>query len=88
MTYIDGPFTLTDKPLWWHLKGLQQTASGYGRKLTSRYVILLPGERKPRRLYVVQFSNSGTHYVVRKGKAEYPDPVELQVAYDKVRGRD
>ena len=87
MNYISGPFTLVNRPLWYHIEGLTQTASGYGRKLTSRYCILLPGEKKPRRLYIVQFSNTGTHYIVRNGKPEYPDSVDLQEAYDKVQGR-
>jgi len=36
-------------PLEWHLKGLQQTASGYGSQITSPYKIHFEG--KLRRLY-------------------------------------
>lgn len=86
MKYIAGPFTLIDRPLWWHRQGLSQTASGYGNKLTSRYCVLLPGETKPRRLYVTQWSNTGSHYVLIKRVAHYLESIALQRAYDAVRG--
>lgn len=68
--YLDDTFpgyTMVDKPLWWHLRGLSQTASGYGRKLTSSRCVLLPGEKRPRRIYVTCFSNCGTAWVTVKG---------------------
>ncbi len=87
MKTIQGPFTLIDRPLWFHTAGRSETASGYGSRLTSRYVILLPGEKKPRRLYVIQYSNSGTHYVRIKGQPAYPYGPDLQTAYDTLQGR-
>lgn len=49
------------KPLWWQEKGLQFTASGYGRRIpTSRMVRL---NKRWRRVYCCIFSNSGTCYV-------------------------
>jgi hypothetical protein len=48
-------------PLWWHLQGLQQTASGYGRRLATRHMVQWNG--KWRRVYVACFSNAGTAYI-------------------------
>jgi hypothetical protein len=53
-------------PLWWHLKGLQQTASGYGGKLTTTRMVEYLG--RWRRVYVMQWSNAGTAYVLVKGE--------------------
>jgi hypothetical protein len=58
--------TLLYRPLPFHIAGLQQTASGYGRKLTSPHVVRLPDGRE-RRVYVTCFSNAGTAWVVLDG---------------------
>lgn len=57
---------LIDAPLDWQKMGLQQTRSGYGRKLTMREKILFEG--KQYRLYCTQFSNAGSVWFVAKGK--------------------
>ena len=57
---------LIDAPLWWHDKGLMQTATGYGAKLTTRYKIEFEG--KQRRIYCTQYSNSGSLWFMSKGK--------------------
>ena len=56
---------LIDSPLFMHDNGLQETASGYGRKLTTRYMIDFNG--KNRRIYCCIFSNCGTCYIMHKG---------------------
>ena len=48
-------------PLWFHIQGLQETASGYGRRLTTPRMVYLEG--RWRRVYVCCYSNSGTAYV-------------------------
>ena len=53
-------------PLWWHERGLSQTASGYGRKLTSPYKVPYGGRLY--RVYVTQYGNAGTAYIVVKGE--------------------
>ena len=58
-------YPLYDFPLWWHEKGLQQTATGYGLKLTTRYKVLFAG--KLRRVYCTQISNTGSLWVVVDG---------------------
>lgn len=62
---------LIDAPLWWHEQGLQQTASGYGRRLTSRYKIDFNG--KQYRLYTTIFSNAGSTWFKVKGRTIYID---------------
>ena len=52
-----------DAPLWWHLRGLSYTATGYGRKIPTRTMVKLPGSNRWRRVYCCCFSNSGTCYV-------------------------
>lgn len=66
--YLDKPYKFIDKPLDWQIRGLQQTASGYGSKLTSSRCIIIDGEKRPRRVYVRCYSNSGTAYVIIKGQ--------------------
>lgn len=60
---------LIDSPLDWQKMGLQQTASGYGRKLTMREKIRFEG--KNYRLYCTQFSNAGSVWFTVKGKKIY-----------------
>lgn len=56
-------------PLWWHEKGLMQTATGYGKKLTTPYKVLHQG--KMRRVYCHIFSNCASLYVLIKGVRHY-----------------
>lgn len=57
---------LKSKSLDWQRRGLQQTASGYGRKLTSSRMIFFEG--RLRRIYITQFSNAGTAWFIYKGE--------------------
>lgn len=50
-------------PLWWQEKGLQYTASGYGRRIPTAYMVQIPGSPRWRRVYCCCFSNAGTCYV-------------------------
>lgn len=52
----------------WQERGLQETASGYGFQLTSRYMVKHNG--KWRRVYICQFSNTGTAYIGKPGAWE------------------
>ena len=49
------------RPLWWHLQNKQFTASGYGKRIPTEYVVRL--NNRWRRVYCCVFSNSGTCYV-------------------------
>lgn len=57
--------------LWWQKKGLSQTASGYGRKLTSSIIVKTDIDNRWRRVYVTCFSNTGSFFVMVKGKSVY-----------------
>ena len=48
-------------PMPHHLAGLQWTASGYGRRIPTRYMVQWRGVW--RRVYVCQISNAGTAYI-------------------------
>lgn len=49
--------------LWWQKKGLSYTASGYGRRIPTTWMIQIPGKSAWRRVYCCIYSNSGTCYV-------------------------
>ena len=69
MDYIEKEPDFQYHPLWWHLEGRQQTASGYGRKLTTPYKIEYNGRLY--RVYCICFSNAGTYYILPAGKPVY-----------------
>jgi hypothetical protein len=66
--YLDTS-ELQDAPLWWHEKGLSQTASGYGRKLTTSHKISYNG--KLYRIYATCISNVASLWFTVKGKRIY-----------------
>jgi hypothetical protein len=53
-----------DAPMWYHKKGLMQTATGYGRKLNTGKKYLYNGRYY--RVYCCIHSNSGTNYIIVK----------------------
>lgn len=55
---------LITKPLWFHLKSKQQTASGYGKNLKTSAMIRF--NNRLHRVYYCCFSNSGTYYIKTK----------------------
>jgi hypothetical protein len=60
------PMETREKPLWWHERGLQYTATGYGRKIPTRYQVR-DGKRW-KRVYICQYGNAGTAYFMRLGE--------------------
>lgn len=64
-----------DRPLWWHTAGKQQTASNYGRRLTTSIEVRWNG--RWRRVYTCCYSNAGTSYIddrtaPRRENGRYP----------------
>lgn len=59
----------TERPLWWHDRGLSYTASGYGCIPTRRMVRFANAPKRWRRVWVMQYSNVGTAYVKERTKA-------------------
>lgn len=82
VNYLNQPFVLASKPLWWQKQGLQQTASGYGRKLTTEYVLTVAGEKRAYRVYAICFSNVASFYVLRGGVEIFVRDSELDAARD------
>lgn len=66
LNYIEEQVNFTHAPLKWQEQGLQQTASGYGKKLTTQWKMQRNGREY--RVYCMCFSNSGTLYIISKGK--------------------
>ncbi len=52
---------IKEKPLWWQEKGLSYTATGYGSRIPTRYIVKFNG--KWRRVYCRIYSNSGTLFI-------------------------
>lgn len=52
---------IKEKPLWWQEKGLSFTATGYGSRIPTRYIVKFNG--KWRRVYIRIYSNIGTLYI-------------------------
>jgi hypothetical protein len=50
-----------DAPLWWQLKGLYYTATGYGKRIPTSKMVKWNG--KWRRVYCCIYSNIGTYYI-------------------------
>lgn len=55
---------LIHNPLWYHKRGLMQTATGYGRKIATEKMIKHNGRLK--RIYCCIYSNSGSLYIMDK----------------------
>lgn len=49
------------KPLWWQEKGFSYTATGYGKRIPTQYMVRFNG--KWRRVYCKIYSNNGTLYI-------------------------
>jgi hypothetical protein len=67
-----GPFQtesvpVKESPLDWQVRGLQQTASGYGERLATPYMVRVAG--RWRRVYCYLISNSGTLFIGRSLRA-------------------
>lgn len=63
--YVE-PNEFIEKPLWWHKRGLMQTRTGYGRKLTTEKMIHFNG--RLRRVYACVQGNAGSCYIVHNGE--------------------
>jgi len=68
-TIIATQADLLYEPLGWQKMGLQQTASGYGGKLTNVYKINFNGRLY--RLYTTCYSNVGSVWFTVKGRKIY-----------------
>ena len=67
--YKETNSVLVSTHLPWQLLGLQQTATGYGNKLTTIYKTAHNGRMY--RVYAVCWSNSATFYILVKNQPLY-----------------
>lgn len=86
INYLNEPFTVTIRRLWWQKQGLQQTATGYGNKLTTEYMLHI-GKRSYR-VYAVCFSNVASYHIVRNHQRVWIRDSDLQDARDKARNNN
>ena len=82
VTYQNAPYTVAIKELWWQKQELQQTATGYGRKLTTEYMLRLPDSPHAYRVYAICYSNCASFYILRKGERLFLREGELESARD------
>jgi hypothetical protein len=68
--YLEGEYTLVERPLWWQKRGLQETATGYGARLRSSKMVQFP-DGKLRRVYITCYGNSGSAWINHKGEKLY-----------------
>lgn len=54
------------KTLWWQERGLLYTATGYGEKIPTEYMV--KRNNRWHRVYCRIFSNIGSLYIMSKGK--------------------
>ena len=62
----DAP-SVRSSPLWWQEQGLSYTASGYGAKIPTQWMVRTI-DQKWRRVYCAIYSNIGTTYIVQGGE--------------------
>jgi hypothetical protein len=60
-TFWTREVPIMEKPLSWQERGLTYTATGYGSRIPSRYLVQFNG--KWRRVYIQCYSNNGTAYI-------------------------
>jgi hypothetical protein len=67
INYLPDDTEIKDaKLLWWQKQGLQQTATGYGSKLTTTKLAKYNGRFY--RVYCMIYGNIGSCYIMTKGQ--------------------
>lgn len=66
VTYLEDDYVVWENPLRHHVLGLTYTATGYGAKLPTRYMLTLNGGCL-RRIYATCFSNVASYWVLIDG---------------------
>jgi hypothetical protein len=70
ITYIDhAPADLIARPLWWQLKGLSCTATGYGARIPTDKMLRV-GKRLYR-VYATCYGNAASCWVTIRGQRLY-----------------
>jgi hypothetical protein len=70
----------TKSSLAWQRAGLQQTATGYGSKLTTEHMVKVEGGRDVwRRVYAICYSNAASFFVMLDYKRVFVRDSDLSV---------
>lgn len=64
--YVNDGFEMKTNILPWQDKGLSYTASGYGAKIPTPFMLIIG--KVSYRIYCRIFSNVGTTYIISKGE--------------------
>ena len=84
MQYVETIDDFTIKSMWWQDAGKQYTASGYGAKIPTRYMVKVNKENRWRRVYCIIYSNCGSLYVIiNKERHFFKYDTELEAMRDK-----
>lgn len=73
--YLTESVEVKEAPMAHHMRGLSYTASGYGVRIPTPYMVKV--ERRWRRVYCCIFSNSGTLYIGRR-----PDHIIVDIDHE------
>lgn len=66
-----------EKPLYHHMHNLSYTASGYGHKIPTRYIVRL--YNRWYRVYSMIYGNSGSLYIIVKKQIIFIDDYNLEL---------
>lgn len=62
ITIEGAEYPTISAPMWYHKRGLMQTATGYGARLNTGYKVHYMG--RDRRIYCRIYSNAGTCWII------------------------
>jgi len=77
-TFQTIPVPYKHAPLGWQRQGLTYTATGYGARIPSRHMVQWEG--RWRRVYVTQYANAGSAWVLIGGERV---PVDIYHGQDR-----
>lgn len=66
INYLPENIQVREEPLEWQKRGLQQTSSGYGNKLTTSVKVFY--NNKWYRVYCTCHSNVGSYWIIANGQ--------------------
>lgn len=84
--YIQKIENFKIEPLWWQKAGKLYTATGYGSKIPTEYMIKVSDDcgRRWHRIYCSIHSNSGVLYIILKKQVRYIQfYTEIEILRDK-----
>jgi len=62
--------------MWGFLPG--QSASGYGKKISTDWMIQFKGDWRKYRVYCICYSNAGSYYIIKRGEMLFIRSTDLE----------